>query len=290
MLTLINYVDAQTCFRRYWVNYVHGTLRLNWSQKTELGIHRSLLLRKAHRPVLCASNFPNTMADLLTFLKAVLKEILVKKKWIKEDFGSTVMSKSFAHLSACSKACWHVLKEGCPWKRAFIASGKSLVIFFLVWFTFLYQLEIPLLDLRIECLTFKILQRFIGDARIGISLSLSLSQSFNCMTQRIKPMDYRCYVNVSDLIQWKCPSTIICEAHRKEMTKARKRIKPFPNKPLFWHVYNTSLLKTLWEQEKLLVMSNFSFSHSVFYTFGELSAIYIKLGIVVFKLSQFWRV
>ena len=28
----------------------------------------------------------------------------------------------------------------------------------------------------------------------------------------------------------------------------------------------TSLLKTLWEKEKLLVMSNFSFSHSVFST------------------------
>ena len=136
----------------------------------------------------------------------------------------------------------------------------------------------------------KILQRFIGDARIGISLSLSLPLSFNRMTQKVKPMDYRCYVKVSDLIQWKCPSTIICEAHRKEMTKARKRIKPFPNQPLFWHVCNTSVLKTLWEKEKLLVMSNFSFSHSVFYRFGELSAISIKLGIVVFKLSQFWRV
>ena len=30
----------------------------------------------------------------------------------------------------------------------------------------------------------------------------------------------------------------------------------------------TSLLKTLWEKEKLLIKSNFSFSHSVFYLFG----------------------
>ena len=35
---------------------------------------------------------------------------------------------------------------------------------------------------------------------------------------------------------------------------------PFPNKPWFLHVCSTSLLKTLWEKEKLLVMSNFSFS------------------------------
>ena len=46
-------------------------------------------------------------------------------------------------------------------------------------------------------------------------------------------------------------------------------------------------LKTLWEKEKLLVTSNFSFSHSVFYPFRELSAIFIKFKIVVCKLFQF---
>ena len=35
---------------------------------------------------------------------------------------------------------------------------------------------------------------------------------------------------------------------------------PFPNKPWFLRVCSTSLLKTLREKEKLLVMSNFSFS------------------------------
>ena len=44
------------------------------------------------------------------------------------------------------------------------------------------------------------------------------------------------------------------------------------------------------EKEKLLVTSNFYFSHSVFYPFGELSAIFIKLEIVVCKLFQFGRV
>ena len=37
-------------------------------------------------------------------------------------------------------------------------------------------------------------------------------------------------------------------------------INPFPNKPWFLRVCSTSLLKTLWEKEKLLVTSNFSFS------------------------------
>ena len=47
----------------------------------------------------------------------------------------------------------------------------------------------------------------------------------------------------------------------------RPQINPFPNKPCFLHVYCTSLLKILWVKEKLLIMSNFSFSHGVFYLF-----------------------
>ena len=50
------------------------------------------------------------------------------------------------------------------------------------------------------------------------------------------------------------------------------------------------LLKTMWEKEKLLVKSNFSFSHSVFFQFGVLSAIFIKFKIVVCKLFQFGKV
>ena len=63
-------------------------------------------------------------------------------------------------------------------------------------------------------------------------------------------------------------------------------INPFPNKPLFLCVCSTSLMKTLWEREKLLVTSNFSFSHSVFYPYGELSANLIKLEIVVCNSSS----
>ena len=43
-----------------------------------------------------------------------------------------------------------------------------------------------------------------------------------------------------------------------------ERVNPFPNKPWFLLVCNVSPLKTLWEKEKSLTMSNFSFSHSVF--------------------------
>ena len=51
--------------------------------------------------------------------------------------------------------------------------------------------------------------------------------------------------------------------------------------------WEASLLKTLWEKEKLLVTSNFSFTHSVFYTFREPCDIFIKFKIVVCKLFQF---
>ena len=65
---------------------------------------------------------------------------------------------------------------------------------------------------------------------------------------------------------------------------------PFPNKPWFSRVCRESLLKKMWEKKKLLVTSNFFFSHSVFYPFWELSAIFIKHEVVVCKLFQFGRV
>ena len=65
---------------------------------------------------------------------------------------------------------------------------------------------------------------------------------------------------------------------------------PFPNEPLFLRVCCKSLLKTLWEKEKLLVTSNFSFSHSAFFPSRELYAIFINFKIAVCKLFQFGRV
>ena len=63
-------------------------------------------------------------------------------------------------------------------------------------------------------------------------------------------------------------------------------VNPLPNKPWFLRVCSTSLLKTLWKKKKLLVTSNFSFSHSVFYHFGEFCAFFIKFRIVVSNLFQ----
>ena len=60
--------------------------------------------------------------------------------------------------------------------------------------------------------------------------------------------------------------------------------------PSFSPVCRASLLAALWKKEKLLVTSNFSFYHSVFHPFGELSAIFIKFENVICKLLQFGRV
>ena len=57
-------------------------------------------------------------------------------------------------------------------------------------------------------------------------------------------------------------------------------------KPCFWCLAYMSF-ENFAEKEKLLITRNVSFSLSVFYPFGELSAIFIKSEIVVCKLFQF---
>ena len=69
------------------------------------------------------------------------------------------------------------------------------------------------------------------------------------------------------------------------LVSRKEAFNPFPSKPWFLRVCSIRLLKTLWEKEKLLVTSNFSFSHNVFYPFGELSLILVKIEIVVGKLN-----
>ena len=68
-------------------------------------------------------------------------------------------------------------------------------------------------------------------------------------------------------------------------------INPFPNLPLYLRVCSTSVLKRLWEKEESLKMSDFSLSHSVFFSLRKLSAIFMKLAIIVVcKLFESRRV
>ena len=55
----------------------------------------------------------------------------------------------------------------------------------------------------------------------------------------------------------------------------REKLNPFTNKPWFLRLCSTSLSKTLLEKDKLVLTSNFSFSQSVFFPFGERSAIFL---------------
>ena len=63
------------------------------------------------------------------------------------------------------------------------------------------------------------------------------------------------------------------------------QFKRLPEEPLFLRVYSTSLFKTLWETEKLLITSHFSFYHGVVYHFGELT-IFVKSKIAVCNLEE----
>ena len=75
-------------------------------------------------------------------------------------------------------------------------------------------------------------------------------------------------------------------------------LKRFPNKPLYLRAFNTRVLKTQWEKEKLPVTSNFSFSRSAFYppffwgTFCHFheSEIWLKVGKLTSKvLETLWE-
>ena len=58
----------------------------------------------------------------------------------------------------------------------------------------------------------------------------------------------------------------------------------------FYSFGELSVIFIKFRKGDLLVTSNFSFSHNVFYPFGELSDFIIKFRVIVWKLSQFEKV
>ena len=69
-----------------------------------------------------------------------------------------------------------------------------------------------------------------------------------------------------------------------------RSINPFQNKPWFLKVCSTSLLKKIWEKEKLRVMSNFSFSHSFSTCFENFWPFSSNLKLSTANSFQFGRV
>ena len=79
----------------------------------------------------------------------------------------------------------------------------------------------------------------------------------------------------------------ICVQNISSCQSTGRGINPFTDKPWILGVCSTSLLKTLWKKEKLLVTSNFSFFLGLFYRFQELPSIFIKFESDVCKLFHF---
>ena len=71
------------------------------------------------------------------------------------------------------------------------------------------------------------------------------------------------------------------------LQRSYESLNPFQTSPAFYVSQYKSVSKALWEKEKLLVTSNFSFSYSVFNPFGELSGNYMKFTIAVCKFLSF---
>ena len=75
------------------------------------------------------------------------------------------------------------------------------------------------------------------------------------------------------------PSWKVCLTGHK-WAPQKWSFNPFPNKPWSLCVCNASLLKTMSEKKKMLVTSNFFFSHSLFYPIRELSVVFIKFKLL----------
>ena len=77
----------------------------------------------------------------------------------------------------------------------------------------------------------------------------------------------------------------ICLCNQQQL----QHVNPFPNKSLFLRVCSTSHLKTQWRKEKMLVMSNLTFSAQCFQPFWRTFPPF-SFKIVDGKLFKFGRV
>ena len=143
-------------------------------------------------------------------------------------------------------------------------------------------------------------KRFMIHLKICLDSFLA---SFSARFQPISPLFHKAIIStVKPVIETTCikqstavrdhcsDTTLFLKSTLYDLHLKNTCFNTFPNKPWFLRVCSTSLLKTLWEKEKLLIPSNFSFSHSVFYPFGKLPAIFIEFEIIVCKLFQFGSV
>ena len=139
------------------------------------------------------------------------------------------------------------------------------------------------------CLQDKSFENTVGD--------FSFSHSVFYLFRELSAIFIKCDIVVCKLLVWTSLKFIVwesvklyvfhglgwCKAGTLHYHSQSCSINPFPNKPWFLCVCRTRLLKTL-------VTSNFSFSHSVFFLFGEHSAISSNLKLSSansFSLDEF---
>ena len=76
-------------------------------------------------------------------------------------------------------------------------------------------------------------------------------------------------------------------AEASESVYMRERVNPCPHTDAFWHLCSRQLYKTLWQKEKLLTTSNFSFCHNVFNSFSVFIPTFIELfHVFVWMISK----
>ena len=86
--------------------------------------------------------------------------------------------------------------------------------------------------------------------------------------------------------RWK----LVVLGQKAQVSDSRAIMALFSKQAMVFTCPHYKSLEKMLEKEKLLVTSNFSFSNSVSYPFGKLSAIVIKFEIVVCRLFQFGKV
>ena len=129
----------------------------------------------------------------------------------------------------------------------------------------------------------------------GIRLLKTLWEKEKILVTSIFSLSPQCFLPCPREILWfGLPLTCKCfEFGHVQNFVSWEIVNPFSNKPMctYMYVYCTSLLKTLWEKGKLLVTSNFSFSHSIFFFFffRKLSTNLIKIKVIVCKLFCVWE-
>ena len=132
--------------------------------------------------------------------------------------------------------------------------------------------------------------------KMMVAIIFSFSHNVFCLAGDKNPhLSYFCFF-VCKCLQWMVDSEILSFGEDLTCVKVKGMsicegfwLTLSQTSPCFY-VSAVQILKTLWKKEKLLVVNNFSFTHSVFLHIWRTLSFFFKFEIVVCKLFQFGRV